>query len=114
MHLTSLCRHLLMHLSKTHTLDIEHVAIPLEISPIHEVFFIPNLTTVLPDERESAEEYINNFQEENSVKTMLIFTDGSAQGNPGPTGYVVVIKKQGLKSVPIKKVKAIPSRDTLG
>ena len=44
MHLTSLCRQLLMHLSKTHKLDIEQIVIPPEISPIHEFFFIPNCT----------------------------------------------------------------------
>ena len=43
---------------------------------------------------------------------MLIFTDGSAQGNPGPTGSATVIKKQDLKSVPIKRVKAISSGGT--
>ena len=36
---------------------------------------------------------------------MLIFTDGTAQDNPGLTR-----SKQGLKSVPIKKVKTISSR----
>ena len=55
-----------------------------EISLIHEIFFIPNLTTVLPNEGESTEEYINNFEEGTSEKSMLIFTDGSAQGKPGP------------------------------
>ena len=62
MHLTSLCRQLLMHLFKTHKLDLEQTVIPPEISAIHEVFFIPNLTTVLRNDRESTEEYINNFQ----------------------------------------------------
>ena len=112
MHLTSLCRQLLMHLSKTHKLDLEQIVIPSEMSPIHEVFVIPNLTTVLPNEGESTEEYINHFQEGISDKSMLIFTDRSAQGNPSQTGSAAVIKKQGLKSVPIKKVKAIPSRST--
>ena len=68
--------------------------------------------TVLPNEEQSTEEYINNLQEDTSDKSMLIFTDGSAQINPGPTGSPTVIKKQGLKSAPIKKVKAISSRDT--
>ena len=68
--------------------------------------------TVLPNEGESTEEYINNLQEDTSDKSMLIFTDGFAQINPGPTGSAAVVKKQGLKSAPIKKVKAISSRDT--
>ena len=52
------------------------------------------------------------MQEATFGKSMLIFTDGSAQGNPGPTGSATVIKKQGLKSVPIKRVKAISSGGT--
>ena len=47
-----------MHLSRTHKLDLEQIVIPPEISPIHEIFFIPNLKTVLSNERESTEEYI--------------------------------------------------------
>ena len=42
-----------MDLSKTHKLDVDQIVIPPEISPTHKVFFIPNLTTVLPNERES-------------------------------------------------------------
>ena len=57
-YLKSLCRQLVMHLSRTHKLDLEQIVIPPEISPIHEIFFIPNLTTVLSNERESTEEYI--------------------------------------------------------
>ena len=101
-----------MHLSKTHKLVIEQIVIPPEISLIHEVFFIPNLKTVLLNERESTEEYINNFQEGTSDKSMLIFTDGFAQGNPDPTVSAAVIKKQSLKTAPMKKVKAISPRGT--
>ena len=52
MHLTSLFRQLLMYLSKVHNLDLEKIVIPQEISPIYEVFFVPNLITVLPNEEE--------------------------------------------------------------
>ena len=38
---------------------------------------------------------------------MVIFTDGSAQGNPGPAGSGIAIKKQGLQSSPIKLAKAV-------
>ena len=37
---------------------------------------------------------------------MIVFTDGSAQSNPGPTGSGV-IKKQGRNSTPIKIAKAV-------
>ena len=52
MHLTSLFRQLLMYLSKVHNLDLEKIVIPQEISLIYEVFFVPNLRTVLPNEGE--------------------------------------------------------------
>ena len=38
---------------------------------------------------------------------MIVFTDGSAQSNPGPTGSGVIIKKQGRNSTPIKIAKAV-------
>ena len=41
-----------MYLSKVHNLDLEKIVIPQEISPIYEVFFVPNLITVLPNEEE--------------------------------------------------------------
>ena len=41
--------------------------------------------------------------------TIMIFTDGSAQGNPGPTGSGVVIKNPGQHNSPVKLAKAITS-----
>ena len=40
---------------------------------------------------------------------MMIFTDCSAQGNPGPTGSDTKIKNPGHHSLPIKLAKAITS-----
>ena len=40
---------------------------------------------------------------------MLIFTDGSATTNPGPTGAGTVIRENGLTSLPIKLAKAVTS-----
>ena len=40
---------------------------------------------------------------------MLIFTDGSATTNPGPTGAGTVIRANGLTSLPIKLAKAVTS-----
>ena len=42
----------------------------------------------------------------------MIFPDGSAQGNPGPTGYGVVIKSPGHHNSPVKLAKAITFCDT--
>ena len=38
---------------------------------------------------------------------MIVFTDGSAQSNPDPTGSGEIIKKQGQNSTPIKIAKAV-------
>ena len=44
------------------------------------------------------EEYIEYTKTLSNEKTMMIFTDGSALGNPGPTGSGVVIKENGPES----------------
>ena len=43
---------------------------------------------------------------------MMVFTDNSVQGNPGPTGSDVMIKNPGQYSSPIKLAKAIASCGT--
>ena len=43
---------------------------------------------------------------------MMIFTDGSALGNPGPTGSGVAIKKNGPKSTEIKIAHAVTKMGT--
>lgn len=43
---------------------------------------------------------------------MLIFTDGSAVSNPGPTGAGVVIRKNGPTSIQIKKAQAVTKMGT--
>ena len=42
----------------------------------------------------------------------MIFTDGSALGNPGPTGAGVVIKNNGPESAEIKIAHAVTKMDT--
>ena len=42
----------------------------------------------------------------------MIFTDGSALGNPGPTGSGVAIKKNGPKSTEIKIAHAVTKMGT--
>ena len=43
---------------------------------------------------------------------MMIFTDGSALGNPGPTGSGVAIKKYGPESTEIKIAHAVTKMGT--
>ena len=43
---------------------------------------------------------------------MMIFTDGSALENPGPTGSGVVIEKNGLENTEIKIAHAVTKLST--
>ena len=54
-------------------------------------------------------EYIKILSNE---KAMMIFTDGSALGNPGLTGSGVVIKKNGPESTEIKIAHAVTKMGT--
>ena len=77
-----------------------------------EFFYIPNLSVTIPtkfssDEREK--NYITEIQQDVTTNTMMIFTDGSAQGNPFPAGSGVVIKNPGEHNSPVKLAKAITS-----
>ena len=50
--------------------------------------------------------YISSILDTRTNKTMIVFTDGSAQSNPGSTGSGVIIKKQGRIKI-IKIAKAV-------
>ena len=47
-----------------------------------------------------------------AMKKLMIFTDGSALGNPGPTGSGVVIKKNGPENTEIKIAHAVTKMGT--
>ena len=65
---------------------------------MHGSFYIPNLSVTIAtkfssDKGES--NYIKEIQQGVATNTMIIFTDGSAQVNPGPTGSGIVTKNPG-------------------
>ena len=69
----------------------------------------PNLSVTLPTKFSSDEgekNHINKIQQDVPTNTMMIFTEGSAQGNPDPTWSGVVIKNPAHHSSPIKLAKA--------
>ena len=51
--------------------------------------------------------YMSSILDTGTNKTVIVFTDGSAQSNSGPTGSGVIIKKQARNSTPIKTTKAV-------
>ena len=83
-----------------------------------ESFYIPNfpVTTLIKFASDfsdlSEKDYIKEILQDVDINTMMIFIDGSAQSNPGPTGSGVVIKNLGHHSVPVKLAKAITACGT--
>ena len=57
-------------------------------------------------------DYIEYIKTLSNEKTMMIFTNGSALGNPGPTGSGAVIKKNGPESTEIKIAYAVTKMGT--
>ena len=83
-----------------------------------ESFYIPNfpVTTLIKFASDFSDvgqkDYIKEILQDVDINTMMIFIDGSAQSNPGPTGSGVVIKNLGHYSVPVKLAKAITACGT--
>ena len=102
-------------MSKHQKISINVIQIPSEIPPFMEIFYIPNLSITIPTKFSSDEgenNYITEIQQDVATNTMMIFTDGSAQGKPGPTESGVVIRNPGHHNSPIKLAKAITSCGT--
>ena len=75
-----------------------------------EIFYIPNLCITIPTKFSSdkgEKNYIKEILQNVATNTMMIFTDGSALGNPGPTGSNNVSTNPGHHSLPVKFAKAI-------
>ena len=100
--------------------ESENIKLPKEIPSSLEIFSIPNMLTIFP------EQSLANFNTQNPIfkqyldlinkyindNTMLAYTDGSALKNPGPTGAEMLIKVQVHKSILVKLAKAISSKGT--
>ena len=57
--------------------------------------------------KEEQEENIREFLVKSTDIDVLLFTDGSALNNPGPTGTGAVVYIDGYNSVPILNKKAV-------
>ena len=60
-------------------------------------------------EQVNAGRIVIEYQLDAAKDSTIAFTDGSALGNPGPTGSGAVIHMRGLQSTPIKLAKAVHS-----
>ena len=104
--LRSLTKQILQFLSHTKKCNFHQLLLPKETPATLEQFYIPSLLLMLPetklqlsvplDNTNNMQHYISSaILDTDTNKTMIVFMDGSAQSNPGPTGPGVTIKKQG-------------------
>ena len=125
-HLQKILNQLLTQIAKQkHCDDINKLQLPSVNPQTFEVFTIDNLESIFPSNYRNRsklklsktnttnnEDYIDYIKTLINEKTMMIFTDGSALGNPGPTGSGVVIKKNGPESTEIKIAHAVTKMGT--
>ena len=99
----------------------ENFKLPKQIPSSLEIFSVPNMLTILPEQslvcnvnaqNPIFKQYLDLIDKYINDNTMLAYTDGSALKNPGPTDAGVLIKVQGHKSIPVKLAKAISSKGT--
>ena len=115
--LRSLTKQILQFLSQTKKFNVQQLLPPKETPATLEIFPLPNLLLTLSETKlqlsvplgntNNMQHYISSILDGGTNKTMIVFTDGSAQSNPGPKGSGVIIKKQGRNSTPIKIAKAV-------
>ena len=115
--LRSLTKQILQFLSQTKKFNVQQLLPPKETPATLEIFPLPNLLLTLSETKlqlsvplgntNNMQHYISSILDGGTNKTMIVFTDGSAQSNPGLTGSGVIIKMQGRNSTPIKIAKAV-------
>ena len=125
-HLQKILKQLLTQIAKQKNCDdINKLQLPSVNPQTFEVFTIDNLESIFPSNYRNRsklkisktnttnnEDYIDYIKTLSNEKTMMIFTNGSALGNPGPTGSGVVIKKNGPESTEIKIAHAVTKMGT--
>ena len=78
----------------------EAIKLPKGTPSSLELFSIPNMLTILPEQSLANvnaqnpifKQYLDLINKDINDNTMLAYTDGSSLKNPGPTGAGVVIK----------------------
>ena len=111
-HLAKVGKELLVKISKTRIANISDVKIepePMITSATTHNISIENICT--KDKRKD-NNFINNQIQKFPNDTIIIFTDGSCQNNPGPTGAGSLVFKDGINNPPIKFGKAVSKLST--
>ena len=108
-HLAKVGKELLVKITKTRITNISDVKIEPEAmitsTTTHNIS-IENICT--KDKRKDYDNnFINNQIQNFPNDTIVIFTDGSCQNNPGPTGVGSLVFKDGINNPLIKFAKAV-------
>ena len=67
---------------------------------------------IAPKENLKDSNFINQQIQKIPSNTIVIFTDGSSQNNPGPTGAGAVIFKDGMNKPPLKFANPVSKHST--
>ena len=100
-------KELLGKITKTRITNISDVKIepePMITSTTTHSISIENIC--IKDKRKD-NNFINNQIQKFPNNTIVIFTDGSCQNNPGPTGAGLLVFKDRINNPPIKFAKAV-------
>ena len=97
--------------------NVHQLLLPKKTPTALDLFHLPNHLLTLSetklqlsvplDKNKDMQHYIRSILDTGTNKTMMFFTDGSAQSNPRPTGSGVIIKKEVQNSTLIKIAKAV-------
>ena len=112
-------KQILQFLSQTKKCNVHQLLLPKKTPGTLDLFHLPNLLLTLPetklqlsvplDKTNDMQHYISSILDTGTNKTMMFFTDGSAQSNPRSTGSGVIIKKEGRNITLIKIATAVKS-----
>ena len=100
-------KELLVKITKTRITNISDVKIepePMITSTTTHNISIENICT---QDKRKDNNFINSQIQKFPNDKIVIFTDGSCQNNPGPTGVGSLVFKDGVNNLPIKFAKAI-------
>ena len=106
-HLAKVGKELLVKITKTRITNISDVKIEPEAMITSTTTHNISIENICTKDKRKDNNFINSQIQKFSNDTIVIFTDGSCQKNPGPTGAVSLVFKDGINNPPIKFAKAV-------
>ena len=100
-------KELLVKITKTRMTNIGDVKIEREPMITSTTTYNISIENICTKDKRKDNNFINSQIQKFSNDTIVIFTDGSCQKNPGPTGAVSLVFKDGINNPPIKFAKAV-------